>query len=211
MSVIKHQFDQQDYKLKEREDCYSGFFSLERFCFTHKRFDGDWSREIQREVFVRGDATCVLPFDPVAGKVVLLEQFRVGALLSDQNPWLIELVAGINEEGELPEEVAKREAVEEAGLELKVLEPICEYFPSPGGACENVHLYCALVDSVDVGGVYGLQEEDEDIKVHVVDVDDVPAMLAAGEINNSPAIIALQWLLLNRERLEEKWQSFVCK
>lgn len=207
MSAIDQEFGQQDYELKGRESCYSGFFKLDKFRFRHKRFDGDWSRDIDREVFVRGDATCVLPYDPVAEKVVLLEQFRVGALLSEKNPWLIELVAGINEAGEEPEDVASREAVEEAGLTLKALEPICEYFPSPGGTCENVHLYCALVDSQGVGGLYGLPEEDEDIKVHVIDVHEIAGLLASGLVNNSPAIIALQWLLLNKARLQEKWSD----
>lgn len=206
MTVINQEFSRQDYELNERESCYSGFFELDKFRFRHKRFDGSWSNAIQREVFVRGDATCVLPYDPVTDQIVLLEQFRVGALLSEKNPWLIELVAGINEAGEEPEDVARREAVEEAGLTLKALESICEYFPSPGGTCENVHLFCALVDSQGVGGIYGLPEEDEDIKVHVIDVADVPELLSSGQINNSPAIIALQWLLLNKERLKAQWR-----
>jgi len=206
MSVIKQQYGRQDFELIEREPCFDGFFKLERFHFKHKCFDGRWSRRVSREVFVRGDATCVLPYDPEEGTVVLLEQFRVGAVLEHQSPWLIELVAGINDKDELPEQVARREAVEEAGLELQEMIRICEYLVSPGGTTEKVHLYCARVNSQNVGGVYGLPEEDEDIKVHVLALEDAMAMVESGHINNAAAIIALQWLVLNRNRVEQVWR-----
>lgn len=206
MTSIKPQYSHDDYELIDRKSCFKGFFALDKFSFKHKRFDGSWSRVVEREVFVRGDATCVLPYDPIAGKIILLEQFRAGALLANQSPWLIELVAGINEKGELPEDVARREAVEEAGIELLDMKPIIRYLPSPGGATEEVHLYCALVDSEGAGGVYGLPEEDEDIKVHLVDVSDIASLLASGEINNSPAIIALQWLLLHKKEIDQEWK-----
>ena len=217
--MIKQQFGQDDFELIERESCFKGFFKLDRFHFKHKRFDGSWSRNVGREIFVRGNATCVLPYDPVESRVVLLEQFRAGAIsLEDseekaadenieikQNPWLIELVAGINEQGECPEEVARREAIEEADLELGELIHIFDYLASPGGSTEKIHLYCAQVDSRDVGGVFGLDEEDEDIKVHVVSVDDALAMLASGQVNNAAAIISLQWLALNRAKIDQGW------
>ena len=174
---------------------------------------------MSREIFVRGNATCVLPYDPVESRVVLLEQFRVGTVAFEdaelevkalekepaQSPWLIELVAGINEQGEQPEEVARREAVEEADLELGELVHICDYLVSPGGSTEKVHLYCAQVDSRNVGGVFGLEEEDEDIRVHVVTFDDAMLMMESGQINNAAAIISLQWLALNRNKIDENW------
>lgn len=204
--IIETQYDKNDCRLIQRESCYQGFFQLERFHFEHRCFDGRWSREVCREVFVRGNATCVLPYDPIAGTVVLLEQFRIGAILEDQSPWLIELVAGINDKDELPEQVARREAIEEADLELGEMIRICEYLVSPGGTTEKVHLYCARVDSRNIGGVHGLPEEDEDIKVHVVALEGALAMLASGQINNAAAIIALQWLAMNRDRLDQEWQ-----
>jgi len=213
--MIKQKFGQDDFELLERESCFKGFFKLDRFHFKHKRFDGSWSRNVGREIFVRGNATCVLPYDPVESRVVLLEQFRAGAIPfkgdadenteNKQNPWLIELVAGINEPGERPEDVARREAIEEADLKLDELVHICDYLASPGGSTEKIHLYCAQVDSRDVGGVFGLDEEDEDIKVHVVSVDDALAMLASGQINNAAAIISLQWLALNRAKIDQEW------
>jgi len=210
--MIQQQYGQEDFEIIEREPCFKGFFKLDRFHFKHKRFDGSWSRAVGREIFIRGDATCVLPYDSVRNCVVLVEQFRIGAVPlehegveSEVSPWLIELVAGINEKGEDPEDVARREAVEEANLELGELLPICNYLASPGGTTEKVYLYCAQVDSREVGGVFGLAEEDEDIRVHVVPFDDAMLMIESGQINNAAAIIALQWLALNRSRVEQAW------
>ena len=212
INMIKQQYGHEDFEITERESCFEGFFKLDRFHFKHKRFDGSWSRTVGREIFIRGDATCVLPYDPVESSVVLVEQFRVGSVPlerkseeSGTSPWLIELVAGINEEGENPEDVARREAVEEANLELGDLMPICKYLVSPGGTTETVHLYCAHVDSREAGGVFGLAEEDEDIRVHVVSFDDAMLMIETGQINNAAAIIALQWLASNRSRVELAW------
>ncbi|WP_082880402.1 NUDIX domain-containing protein, partial [Oleiphilus sp. HI0128] len=151
-------------------------------------------------------ATCVIPYDPMEDKVVLLEQFRPGAILEDQSPWLLELVAGMNDEGEHPENVARREAQEEARLELGELEKICEYLVSPGGTTEKVYLYCAKVSVQGVGGVFGLAEEDEDIKVHCLDFEAAYKLVENGTINNAAAIMGLQWLALNRERLREQWR-----
>lgn len=202
---IVQQFGSRDFVLSQRESCYDGFFKLDRYHFRHKRFNGAWSREIQREIFIRGNATCVLPYDPVEGRVVLLEQFRIGAVNEDQSPWLIELVAGINEKGEEPEEVARRESIEEADLTLGEMEKICEFLVSPGGTTEKVFLFCAQVNSKGVSGMHGLESEDEDIKVHTVSVEVAMKMVDTGKINNASAIIALQWLALNRARLDSKW------
>lgn len=201
------QFGRQDFQLLEREVCHQGFFKLERFYFKHRRFNGGWSRTIAREVFLRGSATCVLPYDPNTGQVVLIEQIRAGAMLQDQSPWLLELVAGINDVDETPEDIAYREAEEEAGLSLQALIPICHYFPSPGGATEKVHLFCARVDASQAGGVHGLVEEDEDIKVHVLPLEQAYQLIASGDVDNSPAIIALQWLMLNRSKVDSGWES----
>lgn len=205
MSKLKLQYGKDDYFLIDRQTCFQGFFRMEKVNFKHRLFQGGWSREIGREIFIRGNATCVLPYDPVEDSVVLLEQFRPGALLEESSPWLLELVAGMNDEGELPEQVACREAKEEADLELGVLEKICEYLVSPGGTTEKVFLYCAKVNVQGVGGVFGLAEEDEDIKVHVLAFEDAYDMVKTGVINNAPAIMAMQWLALNRGRLKDQW------
>ncbi len=207
MGEIRQQFGQDDCELIARRASFKGFFRIDSYELRHKLFEGGWSDVMQREIFVRADATCVLPYDPVEGTVVLLEQFRAPVIGQNQSPWLIELVAGMNEEGEMPPEVATREAKEEANLELLELEPILEYLVSPGGSTEKVYLYCAKVNSLGVGGIHGLAEENEDIKVHVVKLDSALEMLSSGQINNAAAIISLQWLALNKVRLDAKWKS----
>ena len=205
--MIEQAYGQEDVELEERESCYEGFFSLQRFKYRHRRFDGSWSRTVQREVFVRGHATCVLPYDAKTGQVLLIEQVRAGALLEKETPWLIELVAGINDKGETPETIARREAEEEAGIGLGQLTFICEYYPSPGGSTEKVFLYCAQADLSASGGVYGLLEEDEDILVHVLPLKEAHDLIRTGQINNAPAIIALQWLVMNQQEVTDTWQS----
>ena len=194
-----------DVEVVEREACFRGFYQLDRLHLRHRLFAGDTGKLISRELFVRHDAVCVLPYDPQRDCVVLIEQFRVGALDKSVNPWLIELVAGRIDKDEQPEEVARREAVEEAGLELAELWPLTQYYPSPGGSDERVHLYVGRCDSRGAGGVHGLEEEGEDIRVLVWSLDEALAALDDGRIDNAASIIALQWLALNRDKLRERW------
>ena len=201
------QFNANDVTVEKRETVFRGFFRMDKLWLTHARFDGREMPTFTRELFVRGDATCVLPYDPERDEVVLLEQFRLGALGRDQSPWLLELVAGINEEGEAPEEVAQREGEEEAGLSFSHLEKICDYLVSPGGTTEMVHLFCGQVSTADAGGLYGLEHEHEDIRAHVVAAEEAIAMIRDGRINNAAGVIALQWLQLNRDRLRKEWAA----
>jgi ADP-ribose diphosphatase len=184
---------------------YKGFFEIVSYRFRHRLFAGGWSGEVEREVFERGHAVAVLPYDPVADCVLLLEQFRIGAHVAGLPSWQTEIVAGIIEEGEAEPEVARREAMEEAGAVIGELIPIHRYLVSPGGASESVSLYCGRVDSRGLGGVHGLPEEHEDIRVEVVSAEAAIAMLNEGRISNAVTIIALQWLALNRERLRRTW------
>ncbi|XKH00030.1 NUDIX domain-containing protein [Marinobacter nauticus] len=201
------QFNANDVTVEKRETVFQGFFRMDKLWLTHARFDGREMPTFTRELFVRGDATCVLPYDAERDEVVLLEQFRLGALGRDQSPWLLELVAGINEDGEAPEEVAQREGEEEAGLTFSHLEKICDYLVSPGGTTEMVHLFCGQVSTADAGGLYGLEHEHEDIRAHVVAAEEAIAMIRDGRINNAAGVIALQWLQLNRERLRKEWAA----
>lgn len=194
-----------DVEVVEREACFRGFYQLDRLHLRHRLFAGGMGKLINRELFVRHDAVCVLPYDPQRDCVVLIEQFRVGALDKSVNPWLIELVAGLIDKDEQPEEVARREAVEEAGLELAELWPLTQYYPSPGGSDERVHLYVGRCDSLGAGGVHGLEEEGEDIRVLVWSLDEALAALGDGRIDNAASIIALQWLALNRDKVRERW------
>ena len=187
------------------ENCHKGFYQLDRVHLRHELFAGGMSREINRELFVRHDAVCVLPYDPQHDRVVLIEQFRVGALSKTDNPWLIELVAGLIDKDEQPEEVAHREAQEEAGLEFTGLWPMLKYFPSPGASTEYVHLYLGRCDSTGAGGLHGLLEEAEDIRVTVWDFEDALQAVRDGRISNAASIIALQWLALNRVEVRGLW------
>ena len=192
-------------ELLEKSERYSGFFRINRYRLRHRLFAGGWSGVIEREVFERGHAVGVLPYDPVADSIVLIEQFRIGALAAGMSPWLIEVVAGIIEEGEAPEEVARRETLEEAGLEIQALIPMCRYLVSPGGSSESVRLYCGRVDSRRAGGIHGLAEEHEDIRVDHLPYGEAMRLLEEGLVTNSVGLIALQWLALHRDRVRAAW------
>ena len=157
-------------------------------------------REISRELFVRHDAVCVLPYDPQRACVVLIEQFRVGAMQKLANPWLLELVAGlIDKDGN--RRAAHREGWRRPGPPVRS----GRYLPSPGGTDEVVHLFVGRCDSEGVGGVHGLPEEGEDIRVHVWPLEDALQAVRDGRINNAASIIALQWLALNRAEVRGLW------
>ncbi|HZX52114.1 NUDIX domain-containing protein [Pseudomonas sp. XK-1] len=194
-----------DVEISEREVCFSGFYQLDRLQLRHRQFAGGMGPVLSRELFVRRDAVCVLPYDPQRDCVVLIEQFRIGALDKSNNPWLLELVAGLIDDGEQPEQVALREAIEEADLALTSLWPITQYYPSPGGSDERVHLFVGRCDSEGAGGVHGLAEEGEDIRVHVWPLEDALDAVKDGRIDNAASIIALQWLALNRAEVRGLW------
>ncbi len=194
-----------DVELIEKSTPYRGYFRIDVYRLRHKRFNGGWTEIMSRELFERGYATVVLPYDPARDVVVLIEQFRIGAYVAGLGPWLIEAVAGIVEPGESPEEVARREAVEEAGCEITELEPIGTVMSSPGGCSEVSHIYCGRVDSAGVGGIHGLEHEHEDIRAFTLPLDTALERLARGEYNNASTVITLQWLALNRDRLKKKW------
>ena len=199
--IKKPQFTCTDVEIIRREEMYKRFFRVEKIFLRHKLFNGEWGREIGRELFVRGEAVAVVLYDPVRDLIGMVEQFRVGALGENNGPWCYEVVAGMLEIGESPEDVARRELKEEANIEPYALEYICNYLSSPGGSDEKLHLYCGLCDLSQAGGVYGLPEEGEDIRVHVFEADKVFAELLGGAFNNAAALICLQWLQLNRSRL----------
>ncbi|TDF85142.1 NUDIX domain-containing protein [Pseudomonas sp. H9] len=194
-----------DVEIVERVNCFKGFYQLDRVRLRHELFAGGMGREISRELFVRHDAVCVLPYDAQRDEVVLIEQFRVGAMGKVSNPWLIELVAGLIDKDEQPEEVAHREAQEEAGLVFSALWPMTRYFPSPGGSDEFVHLYLGQCSSLGAGGLHGLEEEGEDIRVKVWAFEDALQAVRDGQIANAASIIALQWLALNRDEVRGLW------
>lgn len=202
--IEKPKFTRADVEIIRREEMYKRFFRVEKVFLRHKLFDGGWGQEIGRELFVRGEAVAVVLYDPVRDLIGMVEQFRVGALDEPNGPWCYEVVAGMLEQGELPEDVARRELMEEANVEPYALEYICNYLSSPGGCNEKLHLYCGLCDLQHAGGVFGLAEEGEDIRVHVFSAEEVFCALFDGAFNNAAALICLQWLQLNRMRLRKQ-------
>lgn len=180
---------------------YKGFFSIKEIELKHTLFKGGWSRPIKRELFQRGNCVAVLLYDPIRDEVVIIEQFRVGALQLGEQAWLLEIVAGAIEPGETAAEVAYRESVEEAGCEIQELIKINDFFTSPGGTSELLTLFYGKIDSQNIGGIHGLDEEDEDISVTTMKFDDVYQLLLEGKILSAIPIIAIQWLYINREKL----------
>ncbi|MCK5817682.1 MAG: ADP-ribose diphosphatase [Psychromonas sp.] len=194
---FENQYSQKDVKVIKKERLYKGFFECNKYTIQHKLFTGGWSEEFEREFFERGNAAAILPYDPMTDSVVLIEQFRFGAMQSKQSPWLLELVAGIIEKGETTQALIKREAQEEAGLDILASKFICNYLVSPGGTTEQLDIFIGKVDASNAGGLHGLLDEGEDIRVHVFPRKLAYQWISDGKINNAATIIALQWLELN--------------
>lgn len=200
-------FTNQDVEITRKETLYKGFFALNRYYFRHKKFDGSMTGEVAREIFERGHAVALLPYDPVKDEVILIEQIRIAALESSRTPWLLEVVAGMIETGESFEDVARRETEEEAGVALKRCQYIMSYLASPGGTTERTAVMIGEVDASRAKGIHGLSEENEDIKVHVVNREQAYRWIEEGIIDNAATIIALQWLQLNYHNIRTQWNK----
>lgn len=198
-------FGNDDVEVLAVETGYKGFFRINRYRLRHKLFAGGWSANLTRELFERGHAAAMLPYDPVRDQIVLLEQFRVGALGSDNSPWLLEMVAGMIEPGESASEVIVREAEEEAGLVVGRSRFALSYLVSPGGTSERIHVYVGEVDSSKATGLHGLAEEGEDIRLHVVSREQAYRWVEEGRIDNAATVIALQWLQLHLAEIRSQW------
>lgn len=194
-----------DVEVVEKTTPYQGYFRIDRYTIRHRLFRGGWSEPFTREVFERGHAVALLPYDPRRDEVVLVEQFRTGAYAAHRGPWLLEVVAGIIDPGEQPEHVARREAHEEAGLEVRELELVSDYIASPGGMSHWVKVYVGHVDSTGAGGIFGLPDEHEDIRVEVLPFAKAFEQVTSGRICDAASIIPLQWLALNRDSLRKRW------
>ncbi len=200
---LGEQLTYDDVEISNRQQVYKGFFKMEKLTLRHRLFAGGWSKPIVREVFVRGQAVAAVLYDPKHQLIGLVEQFRVGVLVDNQqsSPWCYEVVAGMAEEGETHEQVIIRELEEEAGIQPYQLQKICDYFSSPGGTNERLTLYCALADLSKAGGLFGLEEESEDIRMLALPEETVFSALYEGQYNNAATLICLQWLQLHKQTL----------
>ncbi|MBY7667346.1 ADP-ribose diphosphatase [Vibrio anguillarum] len=196
----------QDVDVISKETLFQGFFRMVKYRFKHKLFEGGWSEVIEREMFERGHAAAMLPYDPVRDEVVIIEQIRVGAL-EHAHPWQLEIVAGVIDPNETSEQVIRREAMEEAGIEVNRIEKISSYYPSSGGCSELLDVFVGEIDATQAKGVHGLDYEGEDINVHVMSREEAYRLVKNGQIENGASIIALQWLELNYQQLQLQWQN----
>jgi len=200
-------FQVDDVQILDQSTVYQGFFTINTYKFRHRLYNGGWSEVVSREMFERGHAVVVLPYNPNTDELVLIEQIRLGALPTSRTPWLLEAVAGMIDQGETHEAVARREAHEEAGLELGRLWPMLSYLSSPGGTTERIHIFLGELTHPVTTGVFGLAEEHEDIKVHSLSEQDAQKLLQAGAIDNAATVIALQWLALHKSQVRQQWLS----
>ncbi len=199
------QFDATDVEILEKKTPFKKYFQVDEYTIRHRTHDGGWSKPIHREIFERGHASGMLPYDPIKDLVLLIEQFRPGSYAAGYSPWLLEVPAGIIEKGQTPQDVAIRETTEETGCTAKRIEFIADYLVSPGGSSETLHLYCVEVDSEEAVDHAGLEEEGEYIRVLKVPVAEAFEMLANGQMHNSTGIIALQWLKMHHQEIRKKW------
>ncbi|PMR73758.1 NUDIX domain-containing protein [Billgrantia endophytica] len=203
-TTLLRPFTVADVEIVERRCLHQGFFRLEEVHLRHRLFEGGWSGEMVREVHRRHDAVGVLIYDVERDAVVLVEQIRAGAMDDPESPWKLEVVAGLVEPGESLADVARREAREEAGCAVGELIELHTYYPSPGACDERVTLFCALVDSEGLGGIHGLDEEHEDIRVHVLPFNQAWELLRGGRLDNAMCLIAFYWLASERASLRAR-------
>jgi nudix-type nucleoside diphosphatase (YffH/AdpP family) len=199
----RHAMQPGDVPVAARRTPYARFFAVEEYDLQFRRFDGTLSPQVNRAVFISGDAVTVLPYDPQRDVVLLIEQFRPGPFArGDAQPWSLEAIAGRIDAGETPEQAARREAVEEAGLKLGAMEFVGGYYPTPGAKAEYLYSYVALTDLPEgVEGVFGVEGEAEDIRGHRLSFDDFAQLMASGEVNNAPLLLTGLWLQRERNRL----------
>ena len=188
-----------------RERCFNGFLTLVRYRLRHSLFGGGWSQVIERERIEYLNAVAAILYDAIRDQIVMVEQFRIGALEHGKGAWTLEPVGGILKAGEHAAEVLRREAMEEAGCKIRALEPIGAYHVSPGTSADRVRLFCGQVDATRAVGIHGLKDEEEETRVVVIDLEQAVRELYSGKIDTSAAIIATQWLAMNRDRLRGEW------
>ena len=206
MSKQSITFGDEDVEIISRSLAHDGFLKVEHLKLRHRLFSGGWSDVFLRELQLRNPAVGVLLFDPDRDTLLFVRQFRVGMYGEAANSWPLEIVAGMVATGEDLEDVARRESQEESNCVPTDLIKICEYYNSPGATNEKITLFCGRFDSEDAGGVFGLDEEHEDIEVQLLSYAESIQMLDRGEINNAMTLVALQWLHLHRQDVLNRWK-----
>ena len=184
------------YKIINKRSLYSGFFNLNKVEFVHQKHDGSWTKNIEREVFSGSHVATLLPYDPIKKEIVLIQQFRAGVISKYDDDYLYEIVAGMIDKNELPEDTARRECLEETGCKVNKILPILDYFPAPGSSESHYHIFLGEINSFEGQRIMGLENENEDILVKSFNIDDVRKMMNKNIIKNGLTLIALQWFFL---------------
>lgn len=207
LGALRTEFGARDVDQQSLTRGYTSYLAVQELRLRHRRFDGGWTSTLDRTVVAWGDAVSVLPYDPRLDRILLIEQFRPApAARGDRNPWCIEAIAGRLVTGETPEQTARREAAEEANLNIGRMIEIAEYYPSPGFACEQVTAFVGEADLAGPGGLHGLADEGEDIRTIVLEFDEAMAAIPTGAISSGSALVSLLWLAANRQRLRDEWK-----
>ena len=188
------------FKILDKKNIHDGFFKMNEVTLKYKKYNGDWSNEIKRELFGGAQVSAVLPYAPINKKIVLIQQFRPGTISKDNENYLDEIVAGIIDPGETPEGTAKRECLEETGCKVRNLTSIQGYFPAPGSSESFYNLFLGEVIALDKEIIRGVDNENEDILVKSYSFDEIKTKMNKKEILNGLTLIALQWFFLNIEK-----------
>ena len=199
-----------DVEIKSGRRVWQGRTALDVIDFRNRRFDGEMSAVRTWEVWRRGHAVAVLPYDPAADVLVLMEQFRLPALAAGVEPVMVEIPAGFREDSETTEATASRETHEETGLMPDRLTLIGDFVLSPGGSDELITIFVGRVqappaDADGIAGIAGLASEHEDIRVRVWPAKAAIEAALDGRFPNSVTTIALLWFAQRRDRLRAEW------
>jgi len=194
------------FQILNRESLFQGYFRMDRFKLRHERFDGNWSDTFSREVFDRGQRCAgLLPYDPKSDKLIMIEQFRPGIMAGGEYPWITEIVAGVIDGTDTPEETVRREAVEEAGCQISELAKIADYFSSPGSSAEHITVFAGRTIAPEHDSIRGLAHENEDIRVLVMDAAKAISLLYSNKIRDALTLVALQWFAMHHTELRSRW------
>ena len=211
--VVRHGAGTLDGRVdvQARRRSYAKFFALDDFELSHERFDGAMTPVLSRACFIGTDAAIVLPYDPGRDCVALVEQMRVGPLArGDARRWQLEPIAGRIDAAETPEATARREAQEEAGIDLTDLHPVAQCYASPGSSSEFFYVFVGLADFAGKGGaIGGLDSEHEDIRTHVMPFADLMSLCEGQRAANAPLVMAAYWLAHHRHALLRSGDALV--
>ena len=196
MNIIQNAtYQHEDVEIQSREYVYRGFVQVEKVSLRHRLFNQrEYTPVFQRELIKRKEAAGVLIYNDAQQKFALIEQFRIGAMDDTISPWQLEIIAGVLDGDESPESCIRRESLEESGCTIDQLKKLFCFYPSAGACNEIFHLYVAEAELPNQGGIFGIPEESENIKLHILPYSAITDLLQGSRLCNAPVIMAMQWL-----------------